>query len=95
MRIVKKQNSGAFVISKRLTIYPSHVRNPLLADVEHNIGVAQTWVAVDTRTRQIVATDIVLHLLLDNDKLNGYEVGIDPSCEPLINYVDRKEYGYP
>lgn len=90
MKIVKRQKSGVVAMTKRATIYPTFVRNPLLADVHHDIGVVQTYVAVDTRTREIIARDILIALVLQKEELIGYEVGIDPSCEPLINTYQRE-----
>lgn len=72
-------------MTRRATIYPTYVRNPLLADVEHDLGVVQTYVAVDTSTRTIIARDIIIAFILQDEALIGYEVGIDPSCEPLVS----------
>lgn len=88
MKIVKKQKSGAVAMTRRVTVYPTYVPNPLLADVEHDLKL-QIYVAVDTATREIVSKDIVLHLLLNKEELIGYEVGLDPSCEAVISTVDK------
>lgn len=75
-------------MTRRVTVYPTYVPNPLLADVEHDLKL-QIYVAVDTATREIVSKDIVLHLLLNKEELIGYEVGLDPSCEAVISTVDK------
>lgn len=76
-------------MTKRVTVYPTFVPNPLLADVEHDLRL-QIYVAVDTKTRKILTQDILLHLLLEKQELNGCEVGIDPSCETVLSNLDKE-----
>ena len=86
---VKRQKSGVIAMSKRVTVYPTYVPNPLLADVEHDLKLPM-YVAVDNATREIVSKEVLLFLLLNKEELIGYEVGLDPSCEAVISSTDRK-----
>ena len=57
-------------MTRRATIYPTYVRNPLLADVHHDIDVVQTYVAVDTRGTRVRLLRATLLLLLYCRKKN-------------------------
>lgn len=75
---------------KAVTIYPTMIPNPLLADVKHKHR-SQWYVAVDNKTREVVADDVIISFLIDQEELNGYFVGIDPSCNSYKMFVNRDE----
>jgi len=75
---------------KAVTIYPTMIPNPLLADVQHNHR-HQWYVAVDNKTREVVADDVIISFLIDQEQLNGYFVGIDPSCNSYKRFIEDPE----